>query len=117
MGEYPYNHGRLLDGGDDLQGAATLRAMRGINSENALEQPRMFTVLSEARRRLMLKVMDEPRTINELSKRLHRHRSSVTKDVGLTHCDQVSSQALSSNQVREIHVVLSKRFLALGLGS
>lgn len=28
-------------------------------------------------------MMDEPRTINELSKRLHRHRSSVTKDVGL----------------------------------
>ena len=40
MGEYPYNHGRLLDGGDDLQGAATLRAMLDINSENALEQPR-----------------------------------------------------------------------------
>jgi predicted transcriptional regulator len=50
----------------------------------SFEDPqRMFTVLSEARRRLMLEVMDEPRTINELSKRLHRHRSSVTKDVGL----------------------------------
>jgi len=40
MCEYPYNHGGLLDGGDDLQGAATLRAMLDINSENALEQPR-----------------------------------------------------------------------------
>jgi predicted transcriptional regulator len=50
----------------------------------SFEDPqRMFTVLSEARRRLMLEVMSEPRTINELSLRLHRNRSSVTKDVGL----------------------------------
>ncbi|MFM9971277.1 MAG: hypothetical protein ACKVQK_23020 [Burkholderiales bacterium] len=27
--------------------------------------------------------MHEPKTINELSRRLHRNRSSVTKDVGL----------------------------------
>ena len=31
----------------------------------------------------MLEVMREPRTINELSHRLHRNRSTVTKDVGL----------------------------------
>ena len=43
----------------------------------------MFAVLSTGRRRLMLEVMREPRTINELSRRLHRNRSSVTKDVGL----------------------------------
>ena len=43
----------------------------------------MFAVLSTGRRRLMLEVMREPRTINELSQRLHRNRSSVTKDVGL----------------------------------
>ena len=43
----------------------------------------MFTVLSQARRRLMLEVLHEPRTINELSHRLHRNRSTVTKDVGL----------------------------------
>ncbi|MCK7581221.1 MAG: hypothetical protein MZV65_40010 [Chromatiales bacterium] len=49
----------------------------------SFEDPQqMFSVLSEARRRLMLEVMREPRTINEL-KRLHRNRSTVTKDVGL----------------------------------
>ena len=65
---------RRADRGGAFDGKITL----------SFEDPqRMFTVLSEARRRLMLEVMDEPRTITELSKRLHRHRSSVTKDVGL----------------------------------
>ena len=31
----------------------------------------------------MLEVMHEARTINELSHRLHRNRSAITKDVGL----------------------------------
>ena len=43
----------------------------------------MIAVLSEGRRRLMLEVMHEPRTINELSRRLHRNRSAISKDVGL----------------------------------
>ncbi|MDQ5879073.1 MAG: hypothetical protein QG638_1808 [Pseudomonadota bacterium] len=50
----------------------------------SFEDPqKMFTVLSEARRRLVLEVMHEPRTINELTQRLHRNRSAITKDVGL----------------------------------
>jgi predicted transcriptional regulator len=50
----------------------------------SFEDPqRMFTVLSQARRRLMLEVMNEPRTIAELSHRLHRNRSAITKDVGM----------------------------------
>ena len=50
----------------------------------SFEDPqKMFTVLSEARRRLMVEVMREPKTISELSLRLHRNRSAVTKDVGL----------------------------------
>ena len=50
----------------------------------AFEDPqKMFSVLSQTRRRLMVEVMSEPRTIRELSLRLHRNRSSVTKDVGL----------------------------------
>lgn len=50
----------------------------------SFEDPqRMFTVLSEARRRLMLQVMHEPKTISELSHALHRNRSAITKDVGL----------------------------------
>jgi predicted transcriptional regulator len=50
----------------------------------SFEDPqRMFTVLSETRRRLMSEVMREPKTIKELTSRLHRNRSSVTKDVGM----------------------------------
>ena len=65
---------RRADAGGPFEGTVTL----------AFEDPqRMFTVLSEARRRLMLEVMREPKTINELSQRLRRDRSSVTKDVGL----------------------------------
>ena len=62
------------DRGEAFEGKVTL----------SFEDPqRMFTVLSEARRRLMLEVMHEPKTINELSHRLHRNRSAITKDVGL----------------------------------
>jgi predicted transcriptional regulator len=79
---------------DDLEGFfarakdAARRADRGQPFEGkvtlSFEDPqRMFTVLSEARRRLMLEVMHEPRTINELTHRLHRNRSAITKDVGL----------------------------------
>src|SRR5438552_3822639 len=65
---------RRADQGQVFDGQVTL----------AFEDPqRMFAVLSEARRRLMLEVMREPRTINELTHRLHRNRSAITKDVGL----------------------------------
>lgn len=50
----------------------------------SFEDPqRMFTVLSEARLRLMSEVMREPKTIKELTSRLHRNRSAVAKDVGM----------------------------------
>lgn len=65
---------RRADRGQPFDGKITL----------TFEDPqRMFTVLSEARRRLMLEVMHEPKTINELTRRLHRNRSAITKDVGL----------------------------------
>jgi predicted transcriptional regulator len=67
---------------------AARRADRGQPFDDritlAFEDPqRMFTVLSEERRRLMLEVMHEPKTINELTQILHRNRSAITKDVGL----------------------------------
>ncbi|MDO9052408.1 MAG: HTH domain-containing protein [Gallionella sp.] len=67
---------------------AARRADRGEAFEEKLtlsfEDPQqMFSVLSEARRSLMLQVMHEPKTINELSELLHRNRSAITKDVGL----------------------------------
>ncbi|MFA7241214.1 MAG: MarR family transcriptional regulator [Sulfuricellaceae bacterium] len=67
---------------------AARKADRGENFEErvtlSFEDPQqMFTVLSEARRHLMLEVMQEPKTISELSVRLQRNRSSVTKDVNL----------------------------------
>lgn len=65
---------RRADQGQVFDGNVTL----------TFEDPQqMFTVLSQARRRLMLEVMREPKTINELTQRLHRNRSAITKDVGL----------------------------------
>jgi len=65
---------RKADRGEAFDGTVTL----------SFEDPqRMFTVLSGARRRLMVEVMHEPKTINELSHRLRRNRSAITKDVGL----------------------------------
>src|ERR1035437_7219464 len=79
---------------DDVKGFfsrandAACRADRGGTFDGTVtlsfEDPkRMFTVVSESRRRLMIEVMREPRTINEMSRRLHRSRSSITKDVCL----------------------------------
>lgn len=65
---------RRADQGQAFEGKVTL----------SFEDPqKMFAVLSESRRRLMLEVMTEAKTINELTHRLHRNRSSITKDVGL----------------------------------
>lgn len=65
---------RRADQGQTLDGKVTI----------SFEDPqRMFTVLSDARRQLMLEVMNEPKSINELTSRLHRNRSAITKDVGL----------------------------------
>jgi predicted transcriptional regulator len=65
---------RRADRGEAFDGKVTL----------SFEDPqRMFTVLSEERRRLMSEVMREPKTINELTSRLRRNRSAITKDVGL----------------------------------
>lgn len=65
---------------------AAIRADRAQPFEEKItlsfEDPqRMFAVLSETRRQLMNEVMREPKTIKELTTRLHRNRSSVTKDV------------------------------------
>jgi predicted transcriptional regulator len=65
---------RRADRGQPFDGKITL----------TFEDPqRMFTVLSDARRRLMLEVMHEPKSIIELTQSLHRNRSAITKDVGL----------------------------------
>lgn len=65
---------RRADRGEAFDGTVTL----------SFEDPqKMFSVLSEGRRRLMLEVMHEPMTINELTRRLRRNRSAITKDVGL----------------------------------
>jgi predicted transcriptional regulator len=79
---------------DDLDGFfarakdAARRADQGQKFEEKVtlsfdDPQRMFTVLSETRRRLMSEGMREPKTIKELTSRLHRNRSSVTKDVGM----------------------------------
>ena len=64
---------RRADRGQAFEGKVTL----------SFEDPqRMFTVLSEERRRLMREVMHEAKTINELTSRLRRNRSAITKEVG-----------------------------------
>jgi predicted transcriptional regulator len=77
-----------LDGFFDRAKDAARRADQSQKFEEkvtfSFEDPqRMFKVLSETRRRLMSEVMLEPKTIKELTSRLHRNRSAVTKDVGL----------------------------------
>lgn len=68
------NAAQRADQGGQFNGTVTL----------SFEDPqKMFTVLSAARRRLMLEIMQEPKTINELAGRLHRDRTAITKDVGL----------------------------------
>lgn len=67
---------------------AARKADQGLNFDESVtlsfEDPqRMFSVLSESRRQLMLEIMVEPKTINDLSNRLNRNRSSMTKDIGL----------------------------------
>ena len=53
MREYPDNHRRFFDRGDDLQVAATLRAVFEVDIEHALEQTRP----AHARRRAVLMVV------------------------------------------------------------
>ena len=65
---------RRADQGESFDGQVTL---------SFEDQQRTFTVLSQARRRLLQEVMHEPRTISQLSARLHRNRSAITKDVGM----------------------------------
>lgn len=65
---------KRADSGDTFAGTVTL----------SFEDPqKMFSVLSQSRRRLMLEIMQAPATINELAGRLHRDRSAVTRDVGM----------------------------------
>ena len=85
---------RMVVRTDDVEGfflrarAAARRADEGQRFEGrvtlSFEDPqRMFTVLSEERRRLMLEVLTEAKSLNELTQSLHRNSSSITKDVGL----------------------------------
>lgn len=68
------NAAQRADQGGEFHGTVTL----------SFEDPqKMFTVLSDARRRLMREIMQVPKTINELVGCLHRDRSAITKDVGL----------------------------------
>ncbi|MFI4939219.1 MAG: MarR family transcriptional regulator [Burkholderiales bacterium] len=88
---------RRADQGKDFNGTVTL----------TFEDPqRMFAVLSVARRRLMQEVMREPKTINELTHRLHRNRSAVTKDVVLLEKMGLLSSHRQSNPGHGIQKVV-----------
>jgi len=68
---------KKADSGESFEGGVTL----------SFEDPaRMFTVLSESRRRLLLEIMREPEpgvSISKLTERLRRNRSAVNKDINL----------------------------------
>ena len=82
---------RKADQGKVFNGKVTL----------SFEDPqRMFTVLSESRRRLMLEIMEEPKTINDLTARLHRNRSAITKDIGML---EKLGLVVSSRQINPGH--------------
>lgn len=50
----------------------------------SFEDPeRMFAVLSETRRKLLVQIMKEPKTIRELSISLARTPSAIRRDIGL----------------------------------
>jgi len=77
-----------VDGFFERTRAAARRADRRQSFERTVtlsfEDPaNMFAVLSDARCRLISEVMTEAKSINELSVRLQRNRSAITKDVGL----------------------------------
>jgi len=77
-----------VEGFFDRARKAAQKAYRGQSLKKSatisFEDPQeMFMVLSQARRRLMLEVMDEPKTITQLTAKLHRERSAITKDIGL----------------------------------
>ena len=66
------NAAQRADRGGEFSGTVTL----------SFEDPqKMFTVLSDARRRLMREIMREPKTINELAGTLHRDRSAPIDEV------------------------------------
>ena len=82
---------RKADRGEAFDGKVTL----------SFEDPqRMFAVLSESRRRLMLEIMVEPKSINDLTTRLRRNRSAVTKDIGLL---EKMGLIVSSRQINPGH--------------
>lgn len=76
-----------IDGFFDRARKAAQKSDRGETFKKSItfsfEDPQeMFAVLSEARRRLMLEVMSEPKTITQLTLKLHRDRSAINKDIG-----------------------------------
>jgi predicted transcriptional regulator len=77
-----------VEGFFDRARKAAQKADRGESFKRtatfSFEDPQdMFTVLSKSRRRLLLEVMDEPKTMTQLTLKLHRERSAIAKDVGL----------------------------------
>ena len=94
-------------------GQAARRADRGDawTSESTVtlsfEDPRrMFAVLSEARRRLMLEVMRQPHSIGDLVARLQRDRSAIAKDVALLEKMGLVVAYKQSNPGHGVHKVV-----------
>ena len=91
----------------DRAGDAARRADQGKGFKGQVtlvfEDPQqLVSVLSETRRRLMAEVMQEPKTIRQLSTSLQRDRSAITKDVGML---EALGLIVSSREVNPGHGV------------
>lgn len=102
--------GNVTDFFDRARSAARKADQGGKFEETitlSFEDPqRMFTVLSEVRRRLMVEVMREPKSITELSNCLHRNRSAISKDVSLLERMGLVSSQLQVNPGHGIQKVV-----------
>jgi predicted transcriptional regulator len=71
-----------VEGFFDRARKAAQKADRGESFKKtatfSFEDPQdMFTVLLKSRRRLLLEVMNEPKTMTQLTLKLHRERSAI----------------------------------------
>ncbi len=85
---------KRADQGDQFDGTITL---------SFADPQRMFSVLTKARRNLMHELIQQPKTINELSIKLNRNRSAISKDVNLLEKAGLLVSKVEANPGHGVH--------------